>query len=71
MKNGNVYIDSCWLSKPNPQVQSNISIFARLKADNIEERDVSIKLTVDNQQRAIANTILQEESIVELNFKHQ
>ena len=67
-ENGNVYIDSCWLSKPNPQVQSNISLFARLKADNIEERDVSIKLTVDNQQRAIANTSLQDESIVELNF---
>lgn len=67
-ENGNVYIDSCWLDKPNPQAQSNITLFARLKADNIDERDVSIKLAIDNQQRAIANTTIQDESVVELNF---
>ncbi len=67
-ENGNVYIDSCWLSKPNPQVQTNISLFARLKGQNIDERDVSIKLAIDNQQRAIANTSLEDESVVELNF---
>ena len=66
--NGNVYIDSCWLDKPNPQAKSNITLYARLKAHNIEERDVSIKLSIDNQQRAIANTNLQDESIVQLNF---
>lgn len=65
---GNVYIDSCWLTNPNPQKQANIQLMARLKGFNISERDISITLTVNGQQKAITNTNLVDESLVSLNF---
>ena len=27
--NANLYVDSCWLNTPNPQLEQNISLFAR------------------------------------------
>ena len=54
---------------PNPQKQSNIELLVRIKGFNIEERDITLSLSVGDQQKAIANTVLTEEAIVSLNFK--
>lgn len=68
-KNANLYIDSCWLNTPNPQLQQNITLYARVKNNNSDEkRDLNIRLEVNGQQKAIASKEIANESIVELNF---
>lgn len=68
-KNANLYIDSCWLSTPNPQQQKNIKLFARVKNNNSDKkREANITLEVNGQQKAIASEEIAKESIVELNF---
>lgn len=65
---GNLYIDSCWMINPNPQKQSNIALFVRIKGHNIKEREVTLTLTVGQQQKAIANTSISDQATVSLNF---
>ena len=68
-QNANLYIDSCWLNTPNPQLQQNITLYARVKNNNSDEkRDLNIRLEVNGQQKAIASKEIANESIVELNF---
>ena len=67
--NANLYVDSCWLNTPNPQLEQNISLFARLKNNNSEEkREVNIGLEIDGQQKAIANKEVANEDVIEINF---
>ena len=67
--NANLYVDSCWLNTPNPQLEQNISLFARVKNNNSEEkREVNIGLEVDGQQKAIATKDVANEEVIELNF---
>ena len=68
-QNANLYIDSCWLNTPNPQLQQNVTLYARVKNNNSDEkRDLNIRLEVNGQQKAIASKEMANESIVELNF---
>ena len=67
--NANLYVDSCWLNTPNPQIEQNIKLYARVKNNNSEEkREVNISLEVDGQQKAIATKDVANEDIIELNF---
>ena len=67
--NANLYVDSCWLNTPNPQLEQNISLIARVKNNNSEEkREVNISLEVDGQQKAIATKEIANEDLIELNF---
>ena len=67
-----MYIDSCWLNTPNPQQEQNISLFARVKNNNSEEkREVNLSLEVDGQQKAIATKDVANEDVSELNFNSQ
>ena len=67
--NANLYVDSCWLNTPNPQLEQNISLFARVKNNNSEEkREVNIGLEVDGQQKAIATKEVANEEVIEINF---
>jgi len=67
--NANLYIDSCWLNTPNPQLEQNIRLYARVKNNNSEEkREVNIGLKIDGQQKAIATKEFTNEDIIELNF---
>ena len=67
--NANLYVDSCWLNSPNPQLKQNISLFARIKNNNSKEkREVNIALEVDGQQKAIATKEVANEDVIELNF---
>ena len=64
-----MYVDSCWLNTPNPQLEQNISLFARVKNNNSEEkREVNITLEIDGQQKAIATKEVANEEVIELNF---
>jgi hypothetical protein len=64
-----LYVDSCWLNTPNPQLEQNISLFASVKNNNSEEkREVYISLEVDGQQKAIATKEVANEDVIELNF---
>ena len=64
-----MYVDSCWLNTPNPQLEQNISLFARVKNNNSEEkREVNIGLEIDGQQKAIATKEVANEDVIEINF---
>lgn len=65
----NLYIDSCWLNTPNPQLQENTTLFARLiNKGNSSRKEVAVQLHINGQQKAVASTDVSNESIVELNF---
>jgi hypothetical protein len=65
----NLYIDSCWLNTPNPQAGQNTMLSVRLINKGSETRkDVPITLRINGQQKALANTDVLDEEIVELNF---
>ena len=67
--NSNLYVDSCWLNTPNPQLDQNIKLYARVKNNNsVKKRDVNIILEVDGKQRAISSREVTNEDIFELNF---
>jgi hypothetical protein len=64
----NLYIDSCWLNTPSPQKGQNIKLSARVKNIGQERKNSSVKLIINGQQKAIANTDVNGEAIVDLNF---
>ncbi len=67
--NSNLYVDSCWLNTPNPQLDQNIKLYARVKNNNsVKKRDVNVILEVDGKQRAISSREVTNEDIFELNF---
>ena len=67
--NSNLYVDSCWLNTPNPQLDQNIKLYARVKNNNsVKKRDVNVILEVDGKQRAISSREVTNEYIFELNF---
>ena len=64
----NLYLDSCWISTPNPQVGQNITLHARLVNEGEKRENIPVQLNVNGQQKAIANTDVIDDAIVELNF---
>ena len=67
--NSNLYVDSCWLNTPNPQLDQNIKLYARVKNNNsVKKRDVNVILEVDGKQRAISSREVTNEDIFPSNF---
>ena len=64
----NIYIDSCWLNTPNPIVGEEINLKARLKNIGQKKTDFSINLSINNQPKAIANTDISNEKIIDFYF---
>ena len=68
-RNANLYIDSCWLNTPNPIVNENIKIYARVKNNNSNiKREVNLTLEINGKQKALASQEILSESVIELNF---
>jgi hypothetical protein len=65
---GNVFIDSCWLHNPNPQIKTNIKLYVRLKSLKTEPTEVNLSLSIDQEQKALANALINQQEIIELNF---
>jgi hypothetical protein len=71
-KRNNIYIDSCWLDKPVFRVNSNVTVFVRIKNNSDESYEkVPLKLVVNEKQRAISSFNIQpdEEISVPVTFR--
>ncbi len=64
----NLYIDSCWISTPNPQLGQNITLHAKLINKGGVRENIPVQLIVNNQQKAIATTDILDEAVVDLHF---
>ena len=64
----NLFIDSCWISTPNPQLGQNITLHAKIINKGKKREGIPVQLKVNGQQKAIANTDIIDESVVELHF---
>lgn len=64
----NIYIDSCWISTPNPQLGQNITLHAKLINKGEKREDIPVQLKVNGQQKAIATIDIFNEAIVDLHF---
>ena len=64
----NLYIDSCWISTPNPQVEQNITLHAKIINKGEKRLDIPIQLKINGQQKAIATTDILDEAVVDLHF---
>ena len=64
----NLYIDSCWISTPNPQIGQNITLNAKLINKGERRENIPVQLKVNGQQKAIATTDILDEAVVELHF---
>ena len=64
----NLYIDSCWISTPNPQLGQNITLNAKLINKGERRENIPVQLKVNGQQKAIATTDILDEAVVELHF---
>ena len=64
----NLFIDSCWISTPNPQLGHNITLHAKIINKGEKRLDVPVQLKVNGQQKAIATTDVLNEVVVDLNF---
>ena len=64
----NLFIDSCWISTPNPQVEQNITLHAKIINKGEKRLDIPVQLKVNGQQKAIATTDILDEAVVDLHF---
>ena len=64
----NLFIDSCWISTPNPQLGQNITLHAKIINKGEKREDIPVQLKVNGQQKAIATTDILDEAVVVLHF---
>jgi hypothetical protein len=65
----NLFIDSCWFNSPILHLNKELTLNVRIKNNGGEYlKNQSIKLFVDNQQIAISNYDINDETIVPINF---
>ena len=64
----NLFIDSCWISTPNPQLGQNITLHAKIINKGEKREDIPVQLKVNGQQKAIATMDILDQEVVDLHF---
>jgi hypothetical protein len=63
----NLYIDSCWLSSPNPQAGQSITVYARLNNNGQSKREnVKLQLSLNGNIQAVSTIDVAGTAIAEL-----